>query len=180
MDNFYRFFKRYERVTGESFYSIVPPLRRPQGDFEPGDDALLKDVARHRDRFLDAMDDDFNTGGALGDVFELLRRLNKYIDDEKLEKKETQTPAKLAALRRGTTVLSEMGRVLGLFREPPAEKQPGGDNELVGKLMNLLIDLRAESRKKKDFATADSIRKRLGEIGVVLEDRPGGTEWTVQ
>ena len=179
LDNFYRFFKRYERVTGESFYAIVPPLRRPQGDFDPGDDALLKDVARHRDRFLDAMDDDFNTGGALGDVFELLRRLNKFIDDEKLEKPELRTPAKLAALRRGTTVLCEMGRVLGLFRQPPAEKQPGGDNELVSKLMSLLIDLRAESRKKKDFATADTIRKRLGEIGVVLEDRPSGTEWSV-
>ena len=165
-------------MTGESFYVIVPPLRRPQGDFDPGDDALLKDVARHRDRFLDAMDDDFNTGGALGDVFELLHRLNKFIEDEKLEKQESQTPAKLAAFRRGTTVLCEMGRVLGLFREPPAEKQPGGGDELVGKLMNLLINLRTESRKKKDFATADAIRKRLGEIGVVLEDRPGGTEWT--
>ena len=140
---------------------------------------MLKDVARHRDRFLDAMDDDFNTGGALGDVFELLRRLNKFIDDEKLEKKEAQTPAKIASLRRGTTVLCEMGRVLGLFREPPADKQSGGEDELVGKLMDLLIELRAEVRKKKDFATADTIRKRLGEMGVVLEDRPGGTEWTV-
>jgi cysteinyl-tRNA synthetase len=180
LENFYRFFKRYERVSGESLYAIVPPLRRGQGDFEPGDDPLLKDVVHHRNRFLDAMDDDFNTGGAMGDVFELLRRLNKYIDDEKLEKKELQTPAKLAALRRGVTVFREMGAVMGLFRQPPAEKQPGGGNELVGKLMGLLIELRAEFRKKKDFATADQIRKRLGEIGVVLEDRPGGTEWTVQ
>ena len=116
----------------------------------------------------------------MGDVFELLRRLNKYIDDEKLEKKEAQTPAKLAALRRGVTVFREMGGVMGLFRQPPAEKQPGGGNELVGKLMGLLIELRAESRKKKDFATADQIRKRLAEIGVVLEDRPGGTEWTCE
>ncbi len=50
--------------------------------------------------------------------------MNKFIDDEKLEKKEAQTPEKLAALRRGTTVLRELGRVLGLFREPPTEKQP--------------------------------------------------------
>ncbi len=136
-------------------------------------------MVQHRNRFLDAMDDDFNTGGAMGDVFELLRRLNKYIDDEKLEKKEAQTPAELAALRRGATVFRELGSVMGLFREPPEEKQSGGKNELVGKLMGLLIELRAESRKKKDFATADQIRKRLAEIGVILEDRPGGTEWTV-
>jgi cysteinyl-tRNA synthetase len=179
LENFYRFFKRYQRVTGEDFYTIVPPLRRAQGDFEPGDDSLLKDVVQHRNRFLDAMDDDFNTGGAMGDVFELLRRLNKYIDDEKLETKEAQTPARLTALRRGVTVFRELGNVMGLFRQPPPEKSPEGNNELTGKLMGLLIELRAESRKKKDFATADLIRKRLGEIGVVLEDRPGGTEWSV-
>ena len=46
--------------------------------------------------------------------------------------------------------------------------------------MNLLIELRAEARKKKDFATADRIRNGLTEMGIMLEDRPGGTEWSVQ
>jgi cysteinyl-tRNA synthetase len=53
-----------------------------------------------------------------------------------------------------------------------------GTDELANKLMKLLIDLRNEARKKKDFATADRIRDTLGEIGIALEDRPGGTEWT--
>ena len=124
LENFYRFFKRYERVTGESFYAIVPPLRRGQGDFEPGDDPLLKDVVQHRNRFLDAMDDDFNTGGAIGDVFELLRRLNKFIDDEKLEKKESQTPAKIgfAPPRRGRA--PRVGRDAGPV--PPAARGESG------------------------------------------------------
>ena len=43
--------------------------------------------------------------------------------------------------------------------------------------MQLLIDLRAEARKAKNFALGDQIRKRLGELGVTLEDRPGGTLW---
>ena len=45
--------------------------------------------------------------------------------------------------------------------------------------MDLFIEVRANSRKQKDFATADTIRDRLAEIGVTLEDRPGGTEWSV-
>ncbi len=43
--------------------------------------------------------------------------------------------------------------------------------------MKLLIDARTAARKNKDFATGDLIRKRLTELGITLEDRPGGTEW---
>ena len=74
-------------------------------------------------------------------------------------------------------MLRELTGTLGLFRKPPKRKPAGGD-DLAGKLMKLLIDLRDEARKKKDFATADRIRNTLTEIGVTLEDRPGGTEWS--
>ncbi|MGA2063614.1 MAG: cysteine--tRNA ligase [Thermoguttaceae bacterium] len=180
VENFHRFFKRYERVCGRSFHAIRPPERRRQGEFNPGGDGLLVDVAGRRDRFLEAMDDDFNTGGAIGHLFELLRRLNKFIDDEKLEQPENRSDDRLASLARGTAVLRELGAVLGLFGRPPEAAEPADDMELVARLMGLLIDLRAEARAKKDFATADRIRKGLSGLGITLEDRSGGTGWTLR
>ena len=148
LETFYRFFQRYQRVTGESFHAIVPAARRSQGDFEPADDPLLVNVAERRSRFLEAMDDDFNTGGAIGDLFELVRRLNKFIEDEKLESPAERAPAKIASLRRGAAVLRELAATLGLFDKPAAAKPAAGD-ALTGQLMALLIDLRAQARKKK-------------------------------
>ena len=176
LETFYRFFKRYQRVTGESFYDLAMAANRSVGDFQPGDSPLLVDVAAHRNAYLDAMDDDFNTGGGTAALFDLVRRLNKFVDDEKLEENAGK-PETLAALKRGATTLRELGATLGLFLRPTEEKSAG--DSLVGGLMQLVIELRAAARKNKDFATADKIRDALGKLGVTLEDRPGGTEWSV-
>ena len=77
---------------------------------------------------------------------------------------------------RGVTVLTELSQILGIFRAAPAARDRGQD-ELVQGLMQLLIDLRAEARKAKNFAVADQIRQRLAKLQVTLEDRPGGTGW---
>ena len=85
----------------------------------------------------------------------------------------------LAVLLRGALALRELGATLGLFRVPAA-KPALGNNAVVDQLMDLVIELRAGARAKKDFATADRIRQVLGEAGISLEDRPGGTEWTLK
>ncbi len=180
MDTFYRFFKRYQRITGDDFYQIAAPITRAAGDFEPGDEPIEKSVAEFRARFLEAMDDDFNTGGGVAAMYDLVRALNKYADDEKLEEPKRRDQAKVAALKQGVTTLKELAGTLGLFRQPPVETAPAGDDQLTAGLLELLIELRAEARKAKDFATADKIRDSLSEMGVTLEDRPGGTEWTRQ
>jgi cysteinyl-tRNA synthetase len=177
MEAFYRYFKRYERINDETFYALPAPRNRVDGTFDPGADPMLGEAAAIRQRFQEAMDDDFNTGVGVAALFDLVRVLNKYADAEKLEQANPEAP-KLAVLKLGTACFRELSGTLGLFLKPVETKTIGIDDGLVGQLMQLLIDVRANARKNKDFATADTVRKRLGEIGIVLEDRPGGTEWT--
>ena len=177
MEAFYRYFKRYERITGKNFYSLSAPKTRFEGTVESGNDATLSEVGAIRSRFLEAMDDDFNTGVGVAALFDLVRVLNKYADAEKLEQTKPGT-AQLAVLKEGTVTFRELSGTLGLFLKPVTTKSAGSDDGLAEQLMQLLIEVRASARKNKDFATADTIRKRLGEIGIVLEDRAGGTEWT--
>jgi cysteinyl-tRNA synthetase len=104
-----------------------------------------------------------------------VRELNRYVDQQHLEDPQHREPQKLASLGAGVQVLRDLSAVLGLFFAPPAAA--GGDDQLVGQLVELLIALRAEARSKRDFATADRIRDGLAEIGVTLEDRKDGTGW---
>ena len=175
LEAFHRFFERYARITGEDFYQMTPLRQRSAGELDPQGDPLLAEVAERRHNYLAKMDDDFNTGGATSELFELLRALNRYIDQHGLEQSAGADDKRLDALRRGVATLRELTALLGLFRQPPAKR--GADDALTGKLVQLLIDLRTESRKKKDFGTADRIRQGLAEIGVQLEDRKDGTIW---
>src|SRR5260370_1057785 len=117
----------------------------------------------------------FTTGGVIGVLFELPTTRNRVADTRRLEENKSDAVA-LSDFRRGVVALKELSQILGIFYEKPrAEKT--GDDELVNGLMNLLIDLRAEARKAKNFALADQIRQRLSQLQVTLEDRPGGTRW---
>ena len=72
----------------------------------------------------------------------------------------------------------DIATLLGLFRngvQPRAEQAK--TSALADQLMDLILVLRAEARKKKDFATADAIREGLTKLGITVEDRPGGTIW---
>jgi len=178
LQQFYRFFQRVERVAGKNFYELDYPRKRV--DPPPATSELLKTCQERRAKFIEFMDDDFNTGGGVAELFEVLRTLNRFVDAEKLEDSAQRSPEKVETLVAGAKVLRELSATLGLFQAPVATAAPGGDDALVGKLMELVIDLRAEARKTKNFATADKIRNALTAAGIVLEDRADGTGWTVK
>jgi cysteinyl-tRNA synthetase len=182
LQGFYRFFERFERIMGASFYKL------PSHQVETMAHPIGGEVTQLRQRFIEAMNDDFNTGGAVGVLFELLSTLNKMADTSKLDQEKSQ-PA-LDSFHSGVQTLRGLSSILGLFWAPPEQAKLGGDDALVAGLMQLLIDLRnnlrAEAKKiaakddptkKALFEQTDVIRKRLAELGVVLEDRPGGATW---
>jgi cysteinyl-tRNA synthetase len=173
---FRNLFERFERIYGESYFKLSVPERfDPSGPLS-GDPALA-DVLEHRRKYLEAMDDDFNTGGALGELYELVRTLNRFADATKLETTDASDPAR-SAFRVAMQVLRELTLILGLFREPVAKPEAARDR-LTGPLLDLLVSLRTQLRKEKNFKLADQIRQQLAELGVTLEDRPDGTGWKV-
>jgi cysteinyl-tRNA synthetase len=182
LEGFYRFFERFERIMGESYYELRPPMTPPpSGGIEdlPYAEDLYPTLETHRSVFREHMEEDFNTGGAVATLFDLLRDLNRWIDDAKLELPRPHDRSH-DRLRRGAILLRELGQIVGVFDHPPQNQE--GDSKtakVVSGLMQLLIDMRNEARKTKNFAQADLIRKRLTELGVTLEDRPGGTGWRV-
>jgi cysteinyl-tRNA synthetase len=173
MQSFRNLFERFERVTGGSFYALEP------GAGGAGAEEVEPEVLELREQFLEAMDDDFNTGAALGTLFDLVRALNRQADRGKLEAGGRDGPA-VDSFVAGMRVLRELSGILGLFRRAPARLRSTVEDRLTGPLLDLLVDLRARLRKEKNFALADEVRRRLGELGVVLEDRAEGTDWRVE
>ncbi len=175
LDAFYRFFERYQRATGESFYQIAAATQRTDGEIETNGQELLATAEQRRNDFLAKMDDDFNTAGASSELFELLRSMNKFVDQKDLESADANADD-IAALKRAASTLRELAGILGLFHKQP-EQSAAQDDALASQLMELIIELRAELRKKKDFELSDHIRDGLTAIGVTLEDRKEGTTW---
>jgi len=155
----------YDRIT-----EAVLALRRriPAAKEGKVDDKVGAQLDQFREKFEAAMDDDLNTSIALSVVFELVRLANRLLADDAISA-ETLGAVDDLFRRLG-------GEVLGIVREE-YEDVGVGDEEVVDKLVAILIEQRAEARMKKDFAVADAIRDKLDEIGIMLEDKPDATGW---
>ncbi|MCY3009407.1 MAG: cysteine--tRNA ligase [Planctomycetota bacterium] len=183
LETFYRLIQRFEKISGVDFYDKDQmPIGKHRSDFVAPKlrHAAIDELLKLREDFLSKMDDDFNTGGATGDLFEMVRALNRFIDSEGLEEPAKRTPDAMAMLSTGMAIFKEMSSILGIFVRPP--KQSGGNEDatqLLDGLMQLVIQLRSDARAKRDFATSDSVRNGLTQIGITLQDGKNGTTWEV-
>lgn len=120
-------------------------------------------TAQVKEDFIANMDDDFNSAGALGCIFELVREVNTLRD----------MGASQAQLDPAQNQIREFANVFGLVLEE--EKADSGQSADV--FIQMLVDLRFELKKQKNWPLADQIRKNLGEQGITIEDSKEGSLW---
>lgn len=133
-------------------------------------EAFITIIETGRQKFEEAMNDDFNTALAFAVVFDLCREINVFInrDDFVLDQENNNL------LQQAEKLIEDIDGVLGLLI---GLKDNQVNNSLTNDLLELIIELRQQARTKKDWLTADTIRDRLKEIGIVLEDTPEGVRW---
>jgi len=148
-------------------HGAVQAVRRAMNG--PAGEPANIDLPAFEQAFADAMNDDFNTPQAIAVLFDLTREVNSAMNRGK-----PVDPGELAAI--DLFYRQYGGGVLGLVPDTFASTDAG----LEGTLVELLIELRTEARKSRNFELSDAIRDRLAAVGVQLEDRPEGTTWRVE
>ena len=139
---------------------------------EPMDPGIDPDVAEAKARFLESMDNDFNTPYALRAVFDLVREVNRRINEKTISRK---------GLQDASLQLREFGEILGLGFYAAGKKSQGKAEAITGNLIELLIEMRQKLREKKEWQLADEIRSRLNELDIVVEDaKAGGRKYSLK
>ncbi len=141
------------------------------------------DTLNHlKDRFDQAMDDDFNTAQALGYLFDGVRALNRL--GQEAEKRPSALY--IEPLKFGAEAIQDAARVLGLLNQDPDAYLRKRNLEALGLLgmtesdVLKVVEERTRAREEKDWDSADRIRDELGAKGIALQDGPEGTTWTMK
>jgi cysteinyl-tRNA synthetase len=160
LDRWRTFVQAANHALGDAMPEAPAPRRRT------GDDAFEGETGSYIRRFVEAMDDDFNSAGAFAVIHELVRDANKEME----EVQRGAAPDHLAAF---VDAFLELTSLLGFSFENGRE----ASGELTAGLVELLLELREQARADKAFERADAIRTRLAGLGVVIEDTPAGPRW---
>lgn len=132
--------------------------KRREVNFSPSEKGK-EENSLYRERFKKTMEDDFNTSGALGVIFDLVNQINIWM-----------SKGEISLVREAILTLEDFCQVLGL------NIKVNEKSELEEELAKL-IKRREEARRKKEWEKADALRKELKEKGIILKDHPGGTTW---
>ena len=148
----------YERIA--TAIETLEFLRTNGSDEAMADEAAeIASLDKHREKFIEVMDDDLNTADGIAAIFELVSEINLDVKDGASKSFAEE------ALKR----IRELTEVLGLFGGEDEEEGLGDD-------IQALIDERQAARKAKNWARADEIRDQLAEMGITLKDTPQGVQ----
>lgn len=155
----------YQKIT-----ETVKAVRKRMATAVEGqaDKKTANQLKKMREKFEAAMNDDLNTSIALSVLFELVRLTQKLLEDGNTN---------VGTLNLVDVLFDRLGGdVLGIVK---AEYPQAGaaDEQVMDKLVNVLIQQRNQARENKDFAKADELRAKLDQIGIVLEDKQEVTTW---
>ncbi len=135
-------------------------LKNEKIELTHDEEKLKIEILGYKERFIEKMDDDFNTADGISVIFELIKALNIAVDES----------SSVKLVEFSINLLRELGFPIGILQ-----------HDLGGSLedeVEALIEKRNEARKNKDFKISDAIRDELLEKGIILEDTPQGVRWT--
>ena len=160
--------ERWRTFLQSARHALGDDMPEPGSYVRPVDASLPENEGgTYIKRFIEAMDDDFNSSEALAVIHDLVRNANKRI--EGAQRGEESDRSALIGL---TEAFLETSDVLG-FRFAADESS----SRLTGDLVELLLELREEARQERAFERADKIRDRLTSFGVTVEDTASGPRW---
>ncbi len=158
--------ERIATLVSDIESEAIEPAVRPS---LKGEAALfLERLDALRVKYVDAMEADFNTVGAIGALQEVVGEVNRFRSDAR--------GADRGALPLAVELVRELSAPLGILANG-GPVDAGGNGQTEAELVDLLIELRNALRERKLFDLADEIRDRLDALGIVLKDTPQGTLW---
>ena len=155
----------------ERLYNTIRNLREQIDSAKDGSTPsdIHEKLEQYKKTFLEAMDEDINTPGAIAALFDLSKEVNTLLNSgQEINKK---------CLEDIDILYQELaGNILGILPKTFESKQIG-EADVLDNVMHVLIDTRNELRKAKQWQLSDFIRNKLTEIGIALDDKPGSTAW---
>ena len=138
-----------------NLYSLLDEVNKDNSD-----DEFLQVLDGYRDKFIEKMDDDFNTADAISVIFDLVKDINIKVNIN----------SSVNVIEKSIALLRELGAPLGILQKEIS-------NSLEAEVENLIAE-RQKARQEKNWALADEIRDKLKAMDIILEDTPQGVRWS--